>query len=405
MDEHELIKYAKDFPKGWQQKNGYPCKTKLDTGDLSALLENFYGSRIRRNILKLKIEIDGDAIPTELVEQFYVFLSERGYVCTQKCAIDSMLWVAQKRNYHPIVEFLQNLENDKSIIEADINKISSTYLGTALENDLANNMMKVHLIGMVRRVFERGCKHDTCLVLKGEQGIGKSSFFKILCGEDWYCDTLNENIKDLLLTIQTCWLFELSELDGYTTKKDAAQIKSLLSSASDNFRRPYERVTDLHARPSVFCATCNRGDFLADSTGSRRFHVIDLGGNFIDLDLIKNHRLQILKAAIIAYRKGEKNYLSSIDQQKSTLNNRNYEQEHPFMSAINGWLEREKDRIEVKDGFTLRMALINSNCRDEKHISDADVKKAADVLRKLGYAPDKKQIRESGGRVRLWKKS
>ena len=122
-----------------------------------------------------------------------------------------MLWVAQKRNYHPIVEFLENLENDKSIIEADINKISSTYLGTALENDLANNMMKVHLIGMVRRVFERGCKHDTCLVLKGEQGIGKSSFFKILCGEDWYCDTLNENIKDLLLTIQTCWP---TSLDG-----------------------------------------------------------------------------------------------------------------------------------------------------------------------------------------------
>ena len=50
------------------------------------------------------------------------------------------------------------------------------------------------------------------------------------------------------------------------------------------------------------------------------------------------------------------------------------------------------------------MALINSNCRDEKHISDADVKKGADCLRKLGFAPDKKQIRESGGRVRLWKK-
>ena len=94
MDQHELIKFAKDFPKGWHEKNGYPCKTKLDTGDLSALLENFYGSRIRRNILKLKIEIDGDAIPTELVEQFYVFLSERGYVCTQKCAIDSMLWLS-----------------------------------------------------------------------------------------------------------------------------------------------------------------------------------------------------------------------------------------------------------------------------------------------------------------------
>ncbi len=32
-----------------------------------------------------------------------------------------------------------------------------------------------------------------------------------------------------------------------------------------------------------------------------------------------------------------------------------------------------------------------SNSRDEKHISDADVKKGSDCLRKLGFAPDKKQ--------------
>ena len=74
---------------------------------------------------------------------------------------------------------MENLENDNSIIPADINKISSTYLATDEDNDLANNMMKVHLLGMVRRVYERGCKHDTALVLKGSQGIGKSSFFRI----------------------------------------------------------------------------------------------------------------------------------------------------------------------------------------------------------------------------------
>ena len=74
------------------------------------------------------------------------------------------------------------------------------------------------------------------------------------------------------------------------------------------------------------------------------------------------------------------------------------------MSALYQWTTHNANRIEFKDGFTLRMALMLSNCRDEKHISDADVKKGADCLRKLGFAPDKKQIRESGGRVRLWKK-
>ena len=409
MDDHELQKVTAGFPSGWyerQDKEGkiVLSKTKVDTGDLSGILQKFYGNRIKRNILKLRVEIDNDPVSPELIDQFYVFLSEHGYMCSQKYATDAMLWVAQKRNYHPIVQFLENLENDNSIIPADINKISSTYLATDEDNDLANNMMKVHLLGMVRRVFERGCKHDTALVLKGDQGIGKSSFFRILTGEEWFCDTLNDNIKDLLLTIQTCWVFELSELDGYTSKKDAAQIKSLLSSASDNFRRPYERVTDLHPRPSVFCATCNRGDFLADTTGSRRFHVIDLGNKKIDLDLVKKDKLKILKAAVIAYRKGEKNYLTATDQERSTLNNRNYEQEHPFMSALYNWTNREGNRFEFNEGFTLRVALTMSGCRAENSITDADVKKAADCMRKLGYEPDKNQIRESGGKVRKWRK-
>ena len=61
----------------------------------------------------------------------------------------------EKNKYHPIVEFLENLENDKQIIPADIKKISSTYLGTDIEDSLYNNMMKVNLIGMVRRFMER----------------------------------------------------------------------------------------------------------------------------------------------------------------------------------------------------------------------------------------------------------
>ena len=40
----------------------------------------------------------------------------------------------------------------------------------------------------------------------------------------------------------------------------------------------------------------------------------------------------------------------------------------------------------------------------EGFLHSEDPLSTADCLRKLGFAPDKKQIRESGGRVRLWKK-
>ena len=74
------------------------------------------------------------------------------------------------------------------------------------------------------------------------------------------------------------------------------------------------------------------------------------------------------------------------------------------MSALYNWTNREGNRFEFSEGFTLRVALTMSGCRAENSITDADVKKAADCMRKLGYEPDKNQIRESGGKVRKWRK-
>ena len=425
----DLAKIQKGFPKGFYKKKDKDgnlvlnekdepiiCKTILDTGNLSELLSTIYKNRIRYNLLTLKIELDDQPIEAGFIKLFYVFLSEMGWACSYKFAQDALLWAASKNKYHPIVEFLENLENDKQIIPADINKISSTYLGTDIEDSLYNNMMKVNLIGMVRRVLERGCKHDTCLVLKGSQGIGKSSFWRILAGDEWFCDTQQDNIKDMSLNIQTNWIFELAELDGMTNKKDAAQIKSLLSSSTDNFRRPYEALTEKHPRPSIFVGTCNRGDFLADSTGSRRFHVIDLGDNPIDLELVQNDKYKIIKGAVIAYRNGAKNYLSPIDQLASNNNNLNYEQQHPFMDAFITWLKDPRehhsengktywgDKVDLTKGITARQVLIHSKCRDGSKISSADYRGAADCLRILGFEQHK-QIRTTEGKPRLWKKS
>ena len=247
MDE-AIIQIAKGFPKGFyekQDKEGkiIECKTRLDTGDLTGLLEQHLQKRLRYNLLKLQVEIDKHPIDPDLLKNFYIFLSRMGWSCPYKFATDSLLWAAHKNNYHPIVEFLENIEKNEQIIPADIDQISTKYLGT--NDDLSNKMMKVALVGMIARVMNRGCKFDTCLVLKGKQGIGKSSFWRILAGNDWFCDTWQDNLKDLFFNIQTSWVFELAELDGMTNKKDAAQIKSLLSSSKRCMMRAAIRSSTL----------------------------------------------------------------------------------------------------------------------------------------------------------------
>ncbi len=417
MDE-AIIQIAKGFPKGFyekQDKEGkiIQCKTRLDTGDLTGLLEQHLQKRLRYNLLKLQVEIDKHPIDPDLLKNFYIFLSRMGWSCPYKFATDSLLWAAHKNNYHPIVEFLENIEKDEQIVPADIDQISTKYLKT--NDDLSNKMMKVTLVGMIARVMNRGCKFDTCLVLKGKQGIGKSSFWRILAGNDNFCDTWQDNLKDLFFNIQTSWVFELAELDGMTNKKDAAQIKSLLSSSNDIFRRPYELKNESHPRPSIFVGTCNRGDFLVDETGSRRFHIIQVD-KLINLDLLENDRLSILKAALLAYRSGAKTYLDFDDQKRSNLNNLAFEKEHPFLTAIHEWVEDPRilheengsvyrsEPVDLKKGITTREVLIYSKVREAKKISFADCRAAADCLRTLGFEQDEHQIRRSEGRVRLWKK-
>ena len=418
MNNH-LIKIARDFPKGYyqvQNKKGetYILKKRLDAGDLAGMLAENFPNRFRYNLLELKMELDHKPIEVGIEKHFYVELSQLGWSIGKDTAKDSLLFVCQQNNFHPIVEFLENIEKDESIEPVDINKISTNYLKT--ENKLYDQMMKVTLLGMIARVLNRGCKFDSCLVLKGEQGIGKSSFWRILASPEWFCDTWQQGEKDLLLTIQTCWLFEIAELDGMTNKKDAAQIKSLLSSSKDNFRRPYEAANDFYPRPSIFVGTCNRADFLTDSTGSRRFQIIDLGNKFIDLEKLSLDRKKILKAALKAYKNGEKTYLDNVYQMESDLNNINYQQENPFMSDIEEWLENPKklgdfvngqyysgEPVDLSKGVTTKDVLVWARCRDSGKVTIADCRLAANCLKQLGYEQSLK--RESNKVMRKWIKT
>ena len=85
MDE-AIIQIAKGFPKGFyekQDKEGkiIEYKTRLDTGDLTGLLEQHLKKRLRYNLLKLQVEIDKHPIDPDLLKNFYIFLSRMGWSC------------------------------------------------------------------------------------------------------------------------------------------------------------------------------------------------------------------------------------------------------------------------------------------------------------------------------------
>ena len=61
--------------------------------------------------------------------------------------------------FDPIQDYLNVVAADPQLEAADINTLSTTYLGTT--EPMFDRYLKVGLIGAVKRRFEPGCKFDT----------------------------------------------------------------------------------------------------------------------------------------------------------------------------------------------------------------------------------------------------
>ena len=173
----------------------------------------------------------------------------------------------------------------------------------------------------------------------------------------------------------------------------------MLSSSIDTFRPPYGRNVIKAPRPSVMVGTVNEDFFLNDSTVSRRFWVIPLPqieGQKIDIQKVKQEREAIWKAAIYAWRAGEKPYLTDVDQKESNNRNKLFVQENIFHEPLRSWT----NSLSNERFFTTDEAIIESGIKERERIKQPDYKIAATALKGLGYFQDEKRM--NGIKARWW---
>lgn len=175
---------------------------------------------------------------------------------------------------HSVREYIKSLHWD------GVKRIDSAFIDFLGANDtpyIRKSARKIFCAG-VARIFSPGIKFDYLPTLIGAQGIGKSTFIRIM-GKDWYSDSLKiTDMKDKTAAekILGSWVIEISEMDGMN-RTDAGTIKSFLSTKEDKYRPAYGRATVTHKRQSILIGTSNEREFLKDDTGNRRFWPIDVG--------------------------------------------------------------------------------------------------------------------------------
>lgn len=177
---------------------------------------------------------------------------------------------AHKNSFHPVQDYFKGLPKWDGVTRAAEYFIDNLEIE---DNRYTREIIKSWMTAAIARVFHPGCKWDYTLVIKGEQGVGKSTIFSKLAGK-WFNDSI-ESIggKETLENLLGSWIIELCEMQA-TKKADNELIKSFLSRQTDRFRVPYGRRTEEFLRQCVFAATTNDEEFLKDRTGNRHFLVL-----------------------------------------------------------------------------------------------------------------------------------
>jgi predicted P-loop ATPase len=283
--------------------------------------------------------------------------------------------MALANEYNPLITYLNKCHSDHpdtSILDT----IATDYLGTT--EPIYNTMVKKTLIAAVARAFRPGCKVDTTLILQGGQGIGKSTFFKVLAG-DWFDDGLGSNVTDQneKMRLSAHWILEWGELERIFSQRDASSIKAFLTSTHDSYRRPWGKTIETYPRHCVIVGSTNRDDFLNDSTGSRRFWVVPINQKINIRKLVEN-RAAIWGAAVQCFLNKEQWFLNHQEEIQRQELNKEYQKEEPWFEAIASYCGC-KDRVTTSEILD-RVLKIELGKQDK-----ASQMRVTEVLRAIGW--------------------
>lgn len=304
---------------------------------------------------------------------------ENTYDIVSPSKVDDALGLcANNHSFNRVKDYLTKLQWD-GIKRLDT--LLTDYLG-AVDSAYTRAVMRKSLAAAVARAMTPGCKYDYMPILAGPQGIGKSTFLRIL-GQSWYSDSLQTfEGKEASEMIQGIWINEIGELSGFNRSETNA-VKQFLSRTEDIYREPFGKRTKAYPRRCVFFGTTNDSEFLKDRTGNRRFWPVDVGikpATKSVWNTLPYEVNQIWAEAYLYWQLGEKLYLTDEAEVQAKL-----EQEaHSESNAKEGIIREFVNRPIPKnwDKRTLnerRLYWATEYANDNSEIVDRDRICAAEV--------------------------
>ncbi|MCM3041693.1 virulence-associated E family protein [Paenibacillus motobuensis] len=256
---------------------------------------------------------------------------------------NALTLVSHKHRFNDVQRYLEGLQWD-GIPRLDT--LLTDYLG-AEDSVYTRAVARKSFTAAVARAMVPGFKYDYMPILAGPQGLGKSTFLRLM-GKNWYSDSLTTfEGKEACEMIQGIWINEVGELTGMS-KSESNAVKQFLSRTEDIYREAYGKRTMPYPRRCVFFGTTNDSEFLRDRTGNRRFWPVDVGlvqptkSVFRDL---AGEVDQIYAEAFVRWQLGEQLYLTGEAEELS----KQQQEAHRESSAKEGIIRAFVDRPVPED--------------------------------------------------------
>jgi len=253
---------------------------------------------------------------------------------------DGLILTAKKHGFNPIHEYFDSLTWDGT---PRLDTLFIDYLG-AEDCAYTREVTRKSFTAAVARAKEPGVKYDTMTVIRGPQGIGKSTLLRLM-GRAWYTNSLRSfEGKDAAEMLQGIWIVEVDELD-LMKKGDVREIKSYLSRCEDHYRAAYARKTEKHPRRCVIFGTTNDDEYLFDVTGNRRFLPIEAGvttaPRSVFTELTEEEIGQVWAEAYVRWQMGESLILSPDMEEEAEKRRRARTERDPILGMIEEFVDQK----------------------------------------------------------------
>jgi predicted P-loop ATPase len=240
--------------------------------------------------------------------------------------------IAKASPVHPVREFLDGCPPSPGILDS----VALAALGADPgEQPLANVFLRKFLLSAVRRVREPGCKVDTMLVLVGEQGTYKSTFFAELFSP-WFCDQMPDlATRDGSHALEGNWCVEFGECHKLL-RTDKEVVKDYLARAVDKYRQYGNADRLVRPRQNVFAGTTNQDAILRDETGDRRSWPIRVGR--VDIAWVRANKTRLWGEASRLVAAGESHFLTPEEESTAVVIRDEYADEGPLHDLVADYL-------------------------------------------------------------------